>query len=133
MQGQIAHAADAWTFGFGFLRSDHSSLTPSNLSIILINTYKISLIKNIFAFILFRTYEMLSESCAHCAKALHVLTSNWLFVPVSKLTSGETPPDFLIEARLSGSWAHSANAPTVFIKTFLKIKLIFILLRVYLV
>ena len=121
MQGHIAQAADACTFVFGFLSNDHSSLTPSNLSIILFEKEnKCWFTKNritIFKRKL-ETNEILSESCAHWAKALHVLTSSWLLVPVSRLTSGDTPPDFRMDARLSGSWAHSANAPTVFIRTF---------------
>lgn len=62
-------------------------------------------------------YEMLSGSWAHWDNALQVLTSSWLFVPVSRLTKGDTPPDFLMDARFSGSCAHSANAPTVFTRT----------------
>jgi len=68
--------------------------------------------KNIFCF-----YEMFSESKAHWANALHVFTSNWLLVPVRRLINGETPPDLRMLVRLSASWAHSANAPTVFIRT----------------
>jgi len=33
------------------------------------------------------------------------------------LTNGDIPPDFRIVVRLSGSLAHSANAPTTFTKT----------------
>ena len=36
MHGQMAQAALAWTSGFVFFSNDHSSLTPSNLSIIII-------------------------------------------------------------------------------------------------
>ena len=38
MQGHIAHAALACTSGFWFLSSDHSNLTPSSLSMILLKT-----------------------------------------------------------------------------------------------
>ncbi len=60
---------------------------------------------------------MLSGSSAHWRKALQVFTNRPGFVPVSKLINGDIPPALRIAVRLSGSLAHSANAPTTFTNT----------------
>ena len=105
IQGQIAHAELACTSGFWFFSSDHSSRTPSSLSITLKQTMKrfenndeygtkyhlpigfVDLKYNVnnfntrlcafkMSFKLLSTYVMLSGSSAHCPTALVTLTSS---------------------------------------------------------
>jgi hypothetical protein len=64
------------------------------------------------------TYAILSCSSAHCPTAVVTLTNKAWLVPVSKLTSGEIPPAFLIAALFGGSLANSPKAPTTFTSTW---------------